>query len=204
MSQQPKELKPDEELVFTFMDRRVGKVEDELSKFGDRFDEIQRGVGQIHKVLTTLARIDAQFAAHLENTAEQRESIKRVHERLDGNAEILKAHVHEIRKEVELKMAAVNKRIDDESAECRKRFSPIEEKLHKQDGALSLALYVIPIILTIAMSGLGLMFSSMLKPFEQAAIAANEARITNERQEALLVSQDARLNNIERIKGGER
>lgn len=118
--------------LFNLFDRRVEQIESALSVVTNQLHDQSRTLDQITEALTTVVRLEERLTASIENGKEQRASIQRVHDR-----------------------------IEDDRKECANCFTPLNNEINQQKGALRFAAFVFPLIVTVVLALLGSFVSGL-------------------------------------------
>lgn len=154
--------------ILTLFDRRVGKIEDgqeNLSKqmqcLSAQMQSQSETLNQMSSALTAVVRLEERLTSSIENSREQKQSIQRVHDRLDEALKVLADHAQTIREQFERQaterdeaLAVVYQRIEAERKDCSERFQPVNDQINQQAGALKFASVVFPVLASLAI-GIG-------------------------------------------------
>ncbi len=152
--------------ILTLFDRRVGKIEDGQDNLSKQMQHLSaqmqsqaETLSQMSNALTAVVRLEERLTSYIEKGREQNQSIQRVHNRLDETLEVLAEHAKNIREQfnsqahyIDTTVDVVYQRVEAERKDCQERFQPINDKMHKQEGALRFASVVFPVIASVVIS----------------------------------------------------
>lgn len=129
--------------LVSLFDRRIEQIEKGLDTLTDQMHDQSTTLNRMSDALSAVVRLEERLTASIDSSKEQRESLKRVHDRMDDYKEDLNNLLGE-----------VYDRIDKERGDCIDRFTPVNNALQRQQGALHLATIVLPTLYS-AMIGVG-------------------------------------------------
>lgn len=172
-------LDPNNPHIIALFDRRIEQIESGLGTLTEQMRDQSATLTRMSDALSAVVRLEERLTASIENSKEQRESLKRVHGRLDDQREALDGLLNE-----------VYKRIDSERNECIERFTPVNNALQRTQGAVHFASVILPVVYTAAFGIGGWFLSSQSATMTSLQDQVHQVQIREQVQE----DQIKRLN----------
>ena len=162
--------------LVSLFDRRIGQIETGLDTLTDQMRDQSATLNRMSDALSAVVRLEERLTASIESSKEQRESLKRVHDQMDDHKEALNNLLGE-----------VYDRIDKERGDCVDRFTPVNNALQRQQGALHLATIVLPTVYSAVLGVGGWFLAGQSAAIERLQAKTNDIQTHQQVQEERMV-----------------
>ena len=169
-------LPHDHPQLVSIFDRRIEQIETGLDTLTDQMRDHGATLNRMSEALTAVVRLEERLTSSIESSKDQKEALKRVHDRLESQREAL-----------DLLLNEVYKRIETERNDCIDRFTPINNSLQRQQGALQLATVVIPTIYSAVLGVGGWFMAGQVAYIDKLQTQVNTVQTVQQVQEERLI-----------------
>ena len=162
--------------LVSLFDRRIEQIETGLDTLTDQMRDQSATLNRMSEALAAVVRLEERLTSSMESSREQKETLKRVHDRLEDQREMLSSLVGE-----------VYDRIDKERGDCVDRFTPVNNALQRQQGALHLATIVLPTLYSAVLGVGGWFLAGQSAAIERLQAKTNDIQTHQQVQDERMV-----------------